>query len=316
MWSKLSIGWLMPELTLRQLEYFIAAADAGTVTAAAERLHLSQSALSMALSDLERAVKVQLFVRDRRGIRLTQVGKEVLTDARRLVAGAADLPNTAAEFQGSMSGSLVVGCYSTLSPLLLPPVLAEFAAAHPGVELSIVEGSQAMLEEQLRSGVLDVALMYDYERTNFTGDRGLVGQPVVTSPPYVLLPEGHALARRKQVTLQSLAEEPLILFNLPPGGEYFLSLFADAGLEPHVRYRTTSYELVRSLVARGLGYSILSQRTRIQVSYEERRFETRDLAGRHPGLTVHAVTLDGMQPTRRARAFIAECRSCWSRPAG
>jgi DNA-binding transcriptional LysR family regulator len=171
-----------------------------------------------------------------------------------------------------------------------------------------------MLEEQLRSGVLDVALMYDYERTNFTGDRGLIGQPVVTSPPYVLLPEGHALAHSKRVTLQSLAEEPLILFNLPPGGEYFLSLFADAGLEPHVRYRSTSYELVRSLVARGLGYSILSQRTRIQVSYEERRFETRDLAGRHPGLTVHAVTLDGMQPTRRARAFIAECRSCWSRP--
>lgn len=305
----------MPELTLRQLEYFIAAADAGSVTAAAERLHLSQSALSMALSDLERAVKVQLFVRDRRGIRLTPVGKEVLTDARRLVAGVADLPNTAAEFQGSMSGRLVVGCYSTLSPLLLPPVLAEFAAAHPNVELSIVEGSQAMLEEQLRSGVLDLALMYDYERTNFTGDRGLLGQPMVTSPPYVLLPEGHALTRRKRVTLESLAQEPLILFDLPPGGEYFLSLFTDAGLEPRVRYRTMSYELVRSLVARGLGYSILSQRTRIQVSYEERRFETRDLSGKYPGLTVHAVRLDGMQPTRRARAFIEACRNCWSQPA-
>lgn len=305
----------MPELTLRQLEYFIAAADAGSVTAAAERLHLSQSALSMALSDLERAVKVQLFVRDRRGIRLTPVGKEVLTDARRLVAGVADLPNTAAEFQGSMSGRLVVGCYSTLSPLLLPPVLAEFAAAHPNVELSIVEGSQAMLEEQLRSGVLDLALMYDYERTNFTGDRGLLGQPMVTSPPYVLLPEGHALTRRKRVTLESLAQEPLILFDLPPGGEYFLSLFTDAGLEPRVRYRTMSYELVRSLVARGLGYSILSQRTRIQVSYEERRFETRDLSGKYQGLTVHAVRLDGMQPTRRARAFIEACRNCWSQPA-
>lgn len=306
----------MSELTLRQLEYFIAAADAGSVTAAAERLHLSQSALSMALSDLERSVKVQLFVRDRRGVRLTPVGQEVLIDARRLVAGVADLPNTAAEFQGSMSGSLVVGCYSTLSPLLLPPVLAEFATAHPDVELSIVEGSQTMLEEQLRSGILDVALMYDYEHTNFTGERGLLGQPVASSPPYVLLPEGHPLTRHQQVPLESLVEEPLILFDLPRGGDYFLSLFADARLEPRVRYRTESYELVRSLVARGLGYSILSQRTRIKVSYERRRFETRDLAGNYPGLTVHAVRLDWMQPTRRARAFIEACRNCWSRSAG
>jgi DNA-binding transcriptional LysR family regulator len=302
----------MPEVTLRQLEYFIAAADAGTVTAAADRLHLSQSALSMALSELERAVKVQLLVRDRRGIRLTPVGEEVLSDARRLVAGVADLPNIAAEFQGSMSGRLVVGCYSTLSPLLLPPVLAEFAAAHPDVELSIVEGSQGMLEEQLRSGVVDVALMYDYQRASFTGDRGLLGQPVVTSPPYVLLPEGHSLTRRPEVTLEDLAGEPLILFDLPPGGEYFLSLFTDAGLEARVRYRTQSYELVRSLVARGLGYSILSQRTRIRVSYEDRSFETRDLSGRHPGLTVHAVRLAGTNPTRRARAFVEACQSCWS----
>lgn len=305
----------MSELTLRQLEYFIAAADAGSVTAAAERLHLSQSALSMALSELERSVKVQLLVRDRRGVRLTPVGKEVLIDARRLVAGVADLPNTAAEFQGSMSGVLVVGCYSTLSPLLLPPVLAEFAAAHPDVELSIVEGSQTMLEEQLRSGILDVALMYDYEHTNFTGERGLLGQPVASFPPYVLLPEGHSLTRHQQVPLESLVEEPLILFDLPRGGDYFLSLFADAGLEPRVRYRTESYELVRSLVARGLGYSILSQRTRIQVSYEQRRFETRDLAGSYPGLAVHAVRLDWMQPTRRARAFIEACRNCWSHSA-
>jgi DNA-binding transcriptional LysR family regulator len=113
------------------------------------------------------------------------------------------------------------------------------------------------------------------------------------------------------VTLEALVEEPMILFDLPPGGEYFTSLFTEAGLDPLVRYRTTSYELVRGLVARGLGYSILSQRTRISVSYEDRPFVTRDLAGDHPGLTVNAVTLAHVEPTRRARAFITQCRSSW-----
>lgn len=302
----------MAELTLRQLEYFVAAADSGSVTAAATRLHLSQSALSMALSDLERALKVQLFVRERRGIRLTHVGERVLSDVRRLVAALTDLPNTAAEFQGSMTGSLNVGCYSTLSAMLLPPVLAEFAEAHPEVDLSIVEGSDVVLEEQLRAGTIDVALIYDQNSTQLADDDRFIAWPIVTNPPYVLLPPGHRLASRERIGLRALADEPLILFDLHPGGEYFLSLFTEAGLEPRIHYRTSSYELVRSLVARGLGYSILSQRTLVQVSYEDRPFETRELAGKHPGLTVNAVTLRGTQPTRRTTTFIQVCRECWA----
>lgn len=301
----------MSEITLRQLDYFVAVADAGSVTAAARSLHLSQSALSMALSDLERALGVQLLVRGRRGVALTQAGRGVLSDSRRLIAGVADLHNSARDFQESMSGRLVVGCYSTLSPLLLPAVIDAFTANHPDVDLSIVEGSHTVLEEQLRSGVLDVALLYDYGRTHFAGERQLAAEPLVTSAPYVLLPPDHPLASRRAVTLQQLANEPLILFDLPPGGEYFLSIFADADLRPRVRFRTTSYELVRSLVARGLGYAILSQRTRVETSYEGLPYEVRELKGKHPGLTVHAVTLGDVQQTRRGQAFVAQCRRSW-----
>ena len=116
----------------------------------------------------------------------------------------------------------------------------------------------------------------------------------------------------KTVALQQLAAEPLILFDLPPGGEYFLSIFAEAEVQPRVRFRTTSYELVRSLVARGLGYSILSQRTHIETSYEGLRYEVRELKGKHPGLTVHAVTLGDIPLTRRAQAFVPQCRRSWA----
>jgi len=125
------------------------------------------------------------------------------------------------------------------------------------------------------------------------------------------LAEDHPLADRESVSLAQLVDEPLILFSLSPGGDYFLSLFHTEQLEPRVRYRATSFELVRSLVARGLGYSILSQRTRISVSYEGRGFTTRPLDGDHPGLAVSAVTLDGAKLTRPAAAFIETCRTAF-----
>lgn len=302
----------MTDVTVRQLEYFVATAEAEGVTAAAAGLHLSQSALSMALSDLERTLGVRLLVRHPRGVSLTRAGSQVLADARRLLSGLDDLQNSARDAQESMSGRLVVGCYSTLSPFLLPPVVAEFAEHHPDVDMTFVEGSHDLLEEQLRSGVLDLAILYDYGPDHFGRSSDLSAQPMIASPPYALLPTDHPLAARDEVSLSDLAPEPLILFNLPPGGEYFLSLFAAQGLEPWIRFHTTSYELVRSLVARGLGYAILSQRARSTVSYDGHRYVARELSDEHPGLTVNVVTLATAQPTRRAEEFVVQCRRSWT----
>lgn len=303
----------MADTTLRQLEYFIATAEAGSFSAAAMQLHVSQSTLSMAIADLERSLGVQLFLRKPRGVVVTRGGEQVLADARRLVAGLSDLQNSARQSQESLSGPLVVGCYSTLAPLLLPRIVADFVAMHPDVELSFVEGSHVDLEEQLRSGVLDVALLYDYRSPrNRTHVTDLELRPVFASAPYVLLHPQHRLARKARVSLSALAEEPMILFNLPPGDQYFRALFEKAGLTPKVRFQSSSYELVRTLVARGLGYSILSQHTATELSYEGMPFVTRPLTGRHRALPVTAVTLAGSMPTRRAQAFIAQCHDSWA----
>src|SRR6478736_275928 len=219
----------MSDATLRQLEYFIAAVEEGSVTAASQRL--------------------------------------------------------------------MVGCYSTLSPVVLPRTLDEYVERFPGVALSFSEGSHDLLIDKLRNGSLDVALLYDYGPDVATHRGDLNFEVIFTAPPYVLLAEDHPLADRESVSLAQLIDEPLILFSLSPGGDYFVSLFHTEQLEPRVRYRATSFELVRSLVARGLGYSILSQRTRISVSYEGRGFTTRPL--------------DGAKLTRPAAAFIETCRTAF-----
>lgn len=301
-------------LSLRQLEYVVAVVEAGSLTRAAAQLHVSQSALSMAIADLERTLGVQLLIRQPRGVAPTKVGQRVLADARRLLSGVGDLRNAAREAHESMSGELVVGCYSTLSPIVLPPVVAAFAARHPGVELRFVEGSHGFLQEQLRQGVLDLALMYHYGPELFEPGHGLVRTRVHHSPPYVLLPTGHPLADRETLSLRDLRDEPLVLFDLPPGGEYFRSLFAAEGLTPTVRFRTTSFEMVRALVARGLGYSILSQRTKIQCSYEGREYLVRSLAGNHGGLDIDIVQLANARPTLRAEEFAAECHRAFGTP--
>ncbi|NVN00404.1 LysR family transcriptional regulator [Arthrobacter sp. SDTb3-6] len=299
----------MSNVSLRQLEYLIAAAETGSVTAAAARVYLSQSAVSTALTDLEEALGVQIFIRHPRGLALTNAGQQVLTDARRLVAGMEDLRNSARESSQSLSGKLVVGCYSTLAPILLPRVIADFTASHPGVDLSFIEGSQTQLTEQLRNGTLDLALLYEYDAGSSRFARDMAVTVVVPTPPYVILPERHPLASRETLSLKELAPLPLILFDLPPGGDYFLSFFSDEILAPNIKYRTTSFEMVRALVARGLGYSILSQRTNINMSYEGLGFVTRPLTGEMPGLNVAAVHLSGVRLTRRAVAFIDQCRT-------
>ncbi|GAA4028662.1 LysR substrate-binding domain-containing protein [Arthrobacter methylotrophus] len=299
----------MSNVSLRQLEYLIAAADTGSVTAAAARVYLSQSAVSTALTDLEEALGVQIFIRHPRGLSLTNVGQQVLTDARRLVSGMEDLRNSARESSESLSGKLVVGCYSTLAPILLPRIIADFTKNHPGVDLSFIEGSHTQMEELLRNGSLDLAILYDYDFGKGGLSKDLAINVVVSTPPYVILPERHELASREALSLKELAPLPLILFDLPPGGDYFLSFFTDENLTPNIRYRTTSFEMVRALVARGLGYSILSQRTNINMSYEGLGFVTRPLTGALPGLNVGAMHLHGVRLTRRAVAFIDQCRT-------
>src|ERR1700748_1682568 len=111
----------IPEYTLRQLQYFVAAAEAGTVTQAAEAMHLSQSAMSTALADLEKAFQVQLLVRHHaRGISLTPAGRELLVQA-------ADLLGAAQGLGSSLTGTVQLGCFSVPAPYVLPELLAAAA---------------------------------------------------------------------------------------------------------------------------------------------------------------------------------------------
>ena len=115
----------MADYTLRQLEYFVAVAEAGSITRAASAVHLSQSAMSTALTDLEGALGIQLLVRHHaKGITLTPAGRQLLVASRQLLASAADLRSVAHGLGGSLTGTLTIGCFEVMAPYLLPELLS------------------------------------------------------------------------------------------------------------------------------------------------------------------------------------------------
>ncbi|GAA2175581.1 LysR family transcriptional regulator [Agrococcus versicolor] len=262
-----------PDFTLRQLAYLVAAADDGTIAAAAARLHVSASAISDAITELERTLGAHLAVRRRaHGLTLTTAGAHVVAQARSLLAAARELQTSLAAADGELVGPIAVACYPTLAPTVLPPLLAGFAAQHPGVDLHVLETTQDGLVGRIESGEVDVAFVYD---------RLVPGNPrrarLFALPAHVLLAPGDPLAAQERVPLEDLVDRDLILLDAPPSSEHILSLFAARGLTPRIRQRVASYESVRTLVGRGLGYGILVQRPANAASYEGFPVELREI---------------------------------------
>src|SRR5699024_7293185 len=136
--------------TLRQLQHFIAAAEARTVTAAAAEVHISQAAMSQSLNELERAVGQQLMVRTRtHGIQLTSSGRRFLADARELVGRAADVQQEMTERAEELVGPLDIGIYTAVAPFWVPFIAEHFIVPNPQVSVRIVEGDGKQLQRQM-----------------------------------------------------------------------------------------------------------------------------------------------------------------------
>ncbi len=132
----------LPRLSLRKIACFVATAEAGSVSQAAQRLNLSQAALSEALIDLEHELGVDLFIRHKaRGVTLTSASQQLLPEARNLVRHAEDFQALVHCSGSALSGELVVGCFPTILPFVMPKLLQGFQAAHPDVRVRLVECS-------------------------------------------------------------------------------------------------------------------------------------------------------------------------------
>lgn len=240
--------------SLRQLRYFVATAETLSFTAAAKALHISQPSISTALSDLENSFGVQLFIRHHaHGLSMTQAGRDVLAKARELLRNAEELQAAASEMDEGLTGTISLGCLISLAPPLIPGLMSQFLAAHSGIAFRTLEAHQDDLLQSLRTGLLDLALTYDLDLTD---DIEFV--PLLALPPYAILPTSHRLATGKPISVKDLAGDPFIMLDLPQSREYFASLFDGICSRPPIAFQSSRPEVVRGMVANGLGCSILN----------------------------------------------------------
>lgn len=248
-------------MEFRQLRYFVAVAEEGHITRAAERLGMQQPPLSQQIRAIERELDVQLFRRKPRGVELTDAGRAFLDDARMMLTQLDRAFETTRRAARGEQGRICVGVTST-TPFhpLVRSTLRAFSEACPMVSLTLEECLSNELVERLRNERMDAAFV----RTSLADPDGLVIHPLIAEPMVVALPSGHCMARadgESTIALKHLAAETFILYGPPGTGMYdaiiaachtagFNPLIGNLGASTQQAPRITS---TLSLVAAGLG---------------------------------------------------------------
>lgn len=295
--------------SIRHLSYVATAADQGSIVSAAHHLGVSQAAVGAAINNLEEVFRVRIFIRQPgRGLILTPSGEELMSRAKALLAEAETLEAYAAQLSQQLSGPINVACFFPAASFVMPKLIAEMSRKYPAISISLFEGDIYEVFQKLGDGSADIALTYDL----LTNER-IIFEPLLAVPLYVLLPAESPLAQGGDVSLFELARQPYIMLDLPGSREWFMAVFRRYGLEPRVRFRTRSTDMVRSLVAQGQGYSLLGFRSLEERSHEG--MELRFLSIREELPTAHfgLAYSDQLRKTRAIEAFASMARDLLER---
>jgi LysR family hydrogen peroxide-inducible transcriptional activator len=270
--------------TLRQLQYVVAVAEALSFRKAAERCHVSQPSLSAQIAQLEGALGVQLFERDRRRVLLTPVGAEVVERARRLLVEVDALTEAARRAGDPLSGTLRLGVIPTVSPYLLPAVSSPLRKRFPRLRVRWLEDKTEILMRDLERGALDAAVVA------LEADVGDVESAVLADDPFFLVtPSDHPLAQKKgEATPADLRGQDVLLLD---EGHCFraqaLALCSRARAH-ELEFRATSLPTLTQMIASGAGISLLPS---LAVATESKRsdLKVRPFAAPAPSRTLALV---------------------------
>jgi DNA-binding transcriptional LysR family regulator len=243
-------------MELRQLEYFVTVAETGNFTRAAARVHITQSGVSAQIRRLEREVGAPLLDRSGRTVTLTSAGTAALPHARAALAAAAAVRDAVDDVTGLVRGRLVIGMIAGCRITPFFDALADFHAAHPGIELTVVEEASDRLVAEVGAGGLDGALI----GAAAGPPDGFAALTVVSERLVALVPAGHPLARRRRLALAHVIAHPLVCMPVGTGIRAVLDdACAQRRVTPRISLEASAPDAVLDLARRGLGVAVLSE---------------------------------------------------------
>jgi DNA-binding transcriptional LysR family regulator len=239
-------------MTLTQLEIFSLVAELHGFTAAANRLGISQSAVSHALKSLELELGVELLRRHQSRVELSDIGQQLLLRARAMLGLANTLRQEAADARGMKRGTLRIGSFGPTSSIkLLPLILQQYRATHPGIEVHIDEGPDRQVLQWLEERRIDVGFVVLPEERFDT-------VALIEDQMVALLPAGHPLVVRDSLSLKDLCDFPFVLTEAG-SSELVSRLFTAARLTPNIRYRCSQLISTLDVVARGDAMTVVAE---------------------------------------------------------
>lgn len=275
-------------LDLRRIRVLQEVVTHGSFSAAADSLHLSQSAVSQQIAALERESGVSLLERTSSGPKLTAAGEALMEHGDAVLCRLEEAERELEQIAGLEGGRLRVVSFPTASATLMTRALPLFRQRFPKVELEFCEDEPEDAYPALKRGDFDIAVVFDYPAFPLEFSRDVEAELIYEEAMKVALPPSHPLASAKSVRIEDLANDEWLCGSLPSSCRLqVLSLGREAGFEPRISFESEEYEVIKGFVAAGLGVTVLPE-----------------LAGGHPGIELRPVR--GQKPVRRVYAVTRE----------
>jgi DNA-binding transcriptional LysR family regulator len=278
-------------LDVKRLRILREVAEHGSFSAAADALHLTQSAVSQQVAVLEKETGTKLLDRNHGSVRLTDPGATLVSHAEAVMARLDEAERELADIAGLRGGRLRMVSFPTAGATLVAGAAPAFSQKYPGIELQLGEAEPEDSIPRLKAGEYDVALAYDFDSVPFGDDRDIERQLLLEERMQVALPLDHPLAGRKSVRLEQLADQTWSCGVSPSScRQNVIQWCRAAGFEPRIGFETDDYQVMQSLVAAGMSVTLLPELL---------------LTGRQPGVKV--LEVKPKAPVRRIWAITRAC---------
>lgn len=286
--------------TLRQLRYFVAAAAAGRLSAAATHEHVSQSAITNGVLALEAELGVSLFKRLPQGVELTADGAEFLRHARQILEAVKDAANLPRLRDKQLHGTVRIAATYTMLGYFLPELLARFRASYPDVEIDLHDLERDAIEEAVLHDKVDLGMLI---LSNLKQRKRFRRAVLLRSRRQLWVSPAHPLAELTAPSLPDIAKYPYILLTADEGERSAMQYWKARRIAPNIGFRTSSIEAVRGLVAHGFGVTILSDMVFRPWSLEGKRIEARPIVDTVPHMDAGMIWHSSRSLSKPAEVF-------------